>query len=52
MIPKMMTFRPRGGVDGGNFEFSNRKVGLVTHHLKGRFKTIIFIEVVLSCDDY
>ena len=52
MILKLMTSRPHGGVDGSSFEFSNKKVGLVTYHLKGRFKTIFLIEAVLSCDDY
>ena len=52
MMRKLMTSRPNGEEDGGNFEFSNWKMGLVTCHLKGRFKTMILIEVVSPCDDY
>ena len=38
--------------DPSPYKFTNRKVNLVTYHMKGRFKTLILIEVVLPCDDF
>ena len=52
MMPKLMTFRPHMGVDGGKFEHSNRKVSLAMYHSKSRFKTMILIEVESFCHDF
>ena len=52
MIPKLNILGPHRKTDRGNFKLSNMKVGLLTYFLKGFFKTITLIEVVLTCDNY